>query len=76
MTLDISHHFPSLVTSRKGRVSRNDVQAAVQAFVQVTSRKGRVSRNFFQLHFQILDLVTSRKGRVSRNPEENRTGNV
>ena len=34
-----------LVTSREGRVSRNDIPSGVSAKVYVTSREGRVSRN-------------------------------
>ena len=34
-----------IVTSRKGRVSRNPVATSQQIPVVVTSRKGRVSRN-------------------------------
>ena len=34
-----------LVTSRKGRVSRNAYEQGPEAIENVTSRKGRVSRN-------------------------------
>ena len=37
--------FDAIVTSRKGRVSRNDFAANHIDLVAVTSRKGRVSRN-------------------------------
>ena len=59
----------SLVTSRKGRVSRN-AKYALQLTGQytVTSRKGRVSRNLKQENPATNENhVTSRKGRVSRN---------
>ena len=41
--------FPNLVTSRKGRVSRNVSEILRKSSFAVTSRKGRVSRNrYFQ----------------------------
>ena len=57
-----------IVTSRKGRVSRNvkgkDCELRKSA---VTSRKGRVSRNGSGSSGSSKQYVTSRKGRVSRN---------
>ena len=41
-------HFP-LVTSREGRVSRNNIYFLYISRILVTSREGRVSRNFLLL---------------------------
>ena len=55
------------VTSRKGRVSRNDLNYLAFQNAGVTSRKGRVSRNLIARSIFCGNYVTSRKGRVSRN---------
>ena len=55
------------VTSRKGRVSRNENGVVSGQKINVTSRKGRVSRNWSESTIHGIPLVTSRKGRVSRN---------
>ena len=55
------------VTSREGRVSRNQLLGTGKDYGMVTSREGRVSRNiifFTDIH---VFAVTSREGRVSRN---------
>ena len=56
-----------IVTSRKGRVSRNSDIASETGKTIVTSRKGRVSRNKVSDERLKELAVTSRKGRVSRN---------
>ena len=56
-----------VVTSRKGRVSRNTITLLPDDNGEVTSRKGRVSRNKVYVVFAEELIVTSRKGRVSRN---------
>ena len=57
------------VTSREGRVSRNEYLIDYEAGVQpVTSREGRVSRNVRDRTESLSPTrVTSREGRVSRN---------
>ena len=55
------------VTSREGRVSRNQIIFHSYFFCHVTSREGRVSRNSMMPDNQLIKLVTSREGRVSRN---------
>ena len=61
-----------VVTSRKGRVSRNVIPSIVIDVITVTSRKGRVSRNRCRAASHHPVSVTSRKGRVSRNMHQNR----
>ncbi len=56
-----------IVTSRKGRVSRNNLLKYSPVMRRVTSRKGRVSRNVSFAEEVKEHMVTSRKGRVSRN---------
>ena len=57
-----------VVTSRKGRVSRNFKDLGEWVENDVTSRKGRVSRNDNMEWVGLSPaVVTSRKGRVSRN---------
>ena len=57
-----------IVTSRKGRVSRNVPEPEPATQASVTSRKGRVSRNEQEnADMNRIFPVTSRKGRVSRN---------
>ena len=47
------------VTSRKGRVSRNDMNEPEEDEEKdVTSRKGRVSRNGVKLHMTIYTLLS------------------
>ena len=46
-----------MVTSRKGRVSRNVEKKKRKGVKKVTSRKGRVSRNVESLVREILSLV-------------------
>ena len=58
-----------MVTSRKGRVSRNIPVKCDLIKYKVTSRKGRVSRNVNAINEIFNNIVTSRKGRVSRNGE-------
>ena len=63
-----------MVTSRKGRVSRNTIASNTWSSLgEVTSRKGRVSRNRISGRGMKSYIVTSRKGRVSRNWPENRS---
>ena len=58
----------AIVTSRKGRVSRNENDKEFRDAVTVTSRKRRVSRNDkIAVQDAVTGWVTSRKGRVSRN---------
>ena len=56
-----------MVTSREGRVSRNQYEKMPQTGIIVTSREGRVSRNVEGLSGIDPGFVTSREGRVSRN---------
>ena len=68
MRHDVQRVLSVLVTSRKGRVSRNHFCYKCRYERRdVTSRKGRVSRNFGNLWNSAGFPVTSRKGRVSRN---------
>ena len=55
------------VTSREGRVSRNQPGICPVVAVYVTSREGRVSRNGKLKDIFMQGFVTSREGRVSRN---------
>ena len=59
----------TIVTPRKGRVSRNLTANGYPTTIQVTPRKGRVSRNSFARINLVGVGVTPRKGRVSRNSE-------
>ena len=59
-----------MVTSREGRVSRNNMLRLAMPQHPVTSREGRVSRNFVLVNVFIKYTVTSREGRVSRNNVE------
>ena len=57
------------VTSREGRVSRNDDNPLYGDDKIVTSREGRVSRNETAIGEANTEEVTSREGRVSRNAD-------
>ena len=67
MKMNSGSFVPLPVTSREGRVSRNDISEMKPLPLKVTSREGRVSRNRHVRRDVCVQDVTSREGRVSRN---------